>query len=179
MARREGDTHAAKLLREETVYKLILCGLTPREIAGQMHVSVRTIQTDYRQTKIRLLQTVQAEELRSLKLALAELDMLWREGCSLLFRPPRDGKDDRMGKLAALSMLLHIIVEKNRLILSGAQPRTMGGQTITRPEMLDGEARTTILAEMTNQMPAELRNGIIAWVRKKEGLQSEPETTQP
>jgi len=177
MARREGDTEAAKLLRQERVNNYVLFGLTPREIAKQTGVSVRTIQTDCRQIKVRLLQAVQAAELRSTKLALAELDILWREGCSLYFRQSKDIKDDRMVKLAILNGLLRISTEKNRLILPGTQLRTTNAQVSTHPEELDDETKSAILAEMTNQMPAGLRNGIIAWVRKEAGMQSE--TTQP
>jgi hypothetical protein len=172
--KRSGDTAAAKLLRQERVYKFLLFGLGPREISAQMGVTVRTIQTDYRQIKARLLQTVQAAELRSLKLGMAELDIMWHEGWSLYFRASRDmaTKDDRMVKLAILNGLLRISTEKNRLAFLGPQIRTVATQGTMQLGEFDEETRATILAEITNQMPAGLRNGIIAWVRKEAGLQS-------
>jgi hypothetical protein len=121
---------------------------------------------------------VQVEELRSLKLALAELDVIWREGWSLYFRAPKDiaAKDDRWVKLAILNGLVRVSIEKNRLVFPRRELPTSSTEDTMRPE-LDTETKTTILAEMTNQMPADLRNGIIAWVRKEAGLQSG--TTQP
>jgi hypothetical protein len=86
-------------------------------------------------------------------------------------------KDDRLVKLAILNGLLRISTEKNRLAFPGTQARTVGSKVTVRPDELDDETKSTILAEITNQMPTELRNGIIAWVRNEAGLQDE--MTQP
>lgn len=117
MTRRKGDTAAARLRRQQLVCRYLLRGLTVPEVAKQLGVTERTIQLDFQEIKTSLFQVIQTSELRSLKLALLELDELWRETWTLYHRPAREGGDDRGVKAMLLMNLLRISAEKNRLLL--------------------------------------------------------------
>lgn len=106
--------------------KYFLRGLTVPEVAGQLHVTERTIQLDFQEIKTSLFQVIQTRELRSLKLALMELDELWREAWLLYHRPApqalsKSGEriqlNDRGLKAMLIMDLLHISTEKNRLLI--------------------------------------------------------------
>ena len=117
MSRRKGDTAPAKLGRQHLVCRLFLRGLTVPEVARQLNVTERTIQLDFQEIKTSLFTVIQTRELRSLKLALLELDELWREAWTLYHRPARDSRDDRPIKAMLLTDLLRISAEKNRLLI--------------------------------------------------------------
>lgn len=90
------------------------------EVAQQVNVTRRTVESDFREVKANLLQVVQNEQLRTVKLALAELDEIWREAWILYHRPAREGENETLRKLQALDRLTRIAAEKNRLVfLSG------------------------------------------------------------
>ena len=117
MSRRKGDTVAARLKRQQLVCRLLLRGFTVPEVAGHMYVTERAIQLDFQEIKTSLFQVIQLKELRSLKLALLELDELWREAWVLYHRPPGEGGDDRGVKAMLLMDLSRISAEKNHLLL--------------------------------------------------------------
>jgi transcriptional antiterminator len=105
------------LKRQQLVCRYLLRGLTVPEVAKHLGVTERTIQLDFQEIKASLFQVIQTRELRSLKLALLELDELWREGWLLYHRPARRESDDRGIKAMLLMDLLHISAEKNRLLI--------------------------------------------------------------
>ena len=162
--RGKGHTQAAMILRQEQVQRLALRGLTPTEISKQTGVTTRTVERDLRAIRINLMQIVQAQEIRTLKLANAELDEIWREAWVLYHRPPREiptkngeeltiiKEDDRPIKSKLLSVLLNISVEKNRSTLSQVQPP---------PNPMIMQTSQETVAAFINSLPAKLRNAII------------------
>jgi hypothetical protein len=117
LSRRKGDTAAAKLKRQQSVCSLFLRGLTVPEVAKHLGVTERTVQLDFQEIKVGLFQVIQTRELRSLKLALLELEELWREAWTLYRQPGQGDRDDRGVKAMLLMDLLRISAEKNRLLL--------------------------------------------------------------
>jgi hypothetical protein len=117
LSRRKGDTTPAKLKRQQLVCRYFLRGLNVPEVARQLGVTERTIQLDFQEIKVDLFQVIQTKEIRSLKLALRELDELWREAWTLYHRPAREKGDDRGIKAMLLMDLLRISAEKNHLLL--------------------------------------------------------------
>jgi len=139
MSRRKGDTSAARLKRQQLVCRYFLRGLTVPEVAKQLGVTERTIQLDFQEIKTSLFQIVQTRELRSLRLALLELEELWREAWTLYHRPTREGRDDRQVKAMLIMDLLRISAEKNRLLIPAdaknralLEPRPTAGIAIER-----------------------------------------------
>jgi AraC-like DNA-binding protein len=150
----------------------MLRGLTAVEVSRQLGVTERTIQRDFQEIKTSLFQVIQTEQLRSVKLALAELDEIWREAWVLYHRPPREipvkhGKetlmrkeDDRSIKLTALDRLTHIAAEKNRLVFPGMQA-TLGTQPAIAQNSEDA------VAAFINTLPATLRNAIVEYGQQR------------
>jgi hypothetical protein len=165
--RREGQ--AAMLLRQEQVQKLALRGLKPPEISKQIGVSIRTVERDLRTIRANLMQIVQAHEIRTLKLANAELDEIWREAWVLYHRPPREipannglamiKEDDRPMKAKLLTILTQISGEKNRLMLPQIQPGLAA--------LPIGESKASTVAEFINSLPGTLRNGIVGHLKQQ------------
>ena len=164
MSRRRGDTAAAKLQRQQLVCRYFLRGLTVPEVAQQLRVTVRTIQLDYQEIKVDLFQVIQTRELRSLKLALRELDELWREAWTLYHRPPREGSDDRGVKAMLLMDLLHISTEKNRLLL----PTDAKNRALLEPKRTPIGIERLTFEEQLARGVEELKNN--EGLRRAEGL---------
>lgn len=162
------------LLRQEQVQRLTLQGLTPTEISKQTGVSIRTVERDLRTVRANLMQIVQAQEIRTLKLANAELDEISREAWVLYHRPPREvpvkngqvpamiKEDDRPMKAKLLSILLNISVEKNRLTLPQDQP------SLSAPTMQTSEEA---VATFVNSLPPKLRNAIVGQLDQRDSIQ--------
>jgi AraC-like DNA-binding protein len=138
LTRRKGDTAAARLTRQQLVCRFFLRGLTVPEVARQLGVSERTIQLDFQEIKTSLFQIIQTRELRSLKLALMELDELWREAWTLYHRPPRESRDDRSVKAMLIMDLLRISAEKNRLLLPMGAKSLESGTVRLEPLTFEG-----------------------------------------
>lgn len=172
--RREGHTQAAMLLRQEQVQRLSLRGLTPTEISKQTMVSVRTVQRDLEAIRANLMQIVQAQEIRTLRLANAELDEIWREAWILYHRPPRevpakDGtgltiirEDDRQMKAKLLSILLNISAEKNHLTLSQAQPPP--------PTSMNMQTSEEAVATFINSLSPKLRDAVVGQLEQRASI---------
>jgi hypothetical protein len=176
----EGSTESSKLARQERVYRLVIRGLKPREIARQENVDERTIQRDVQEIKFSLMQITQSHQLRTQKFALAELDEIWRELWALYHRAPRETpvkhgnkmrltkEDDRPVKVATLAHLAKISDLKNRLIFQiPASPTPQNGPPVNsqNPEVVVGD--------FINSLPRKLRNGIVAHLKERLVLPSE------
>ncbi len=160
------------LLRQEQVQRLSLRGLTPTEISKQTVVSVRTVQRDLEAIRANLMQIVQAQEIRTLRLANAELDEIWREAWILYHRPPRevpakDGteltiirEDDRPMKAKLLSILLNISAEKNHLTLSQVQP----------PPPTPNQTKEEAVATFINSLPPKLRDAVVGQLEQRASI---------
>jgi len=127
-------------------------------------VTERTIQLDFQEIKTSLFQVIHLKELRSLKLALRELDELWREAWTLYHRPARSDRDDRGIKAMLLMDLLHISAEKNHLLLP------TDAKTLSRMEPTRAPVRIERLTfdEQLERETEELRNN--EGLRRAEGL---------
>jgi hypothetical protein len=169
--RREGHTKAAMLLRQEQVQRLTLQGLTPTEISKQTEVSTRTVERDLRIIRANLMQIVQAQEIRTLKLANAELDEISREAWILYRQPPRDvpvkngqelvmiKEDDRLIRVKLLTLLTQISAEKNRLLLPQIRPGIASHPI--------GEDRESIVGEFINSLPGTLASEVVEHVKRR------------
>lgn len=178
MTGREGHTQASKLIRQEQVYKLFLRGVTPQEIAKHFDITDRTVERDVGEIKANLMETVLAQDLRSLKLAYAELRELWRETWVLYHRPSREvpmkrgdrivmaKEDDRPIKIRLLTELRGISAEMNRLIF----PQ---GPTATPPTGAPSPEQA--VADLIKTLPESLRKEIIAEIeRNSNTLENDP-----
>lgn len=174
--KQEGDTETAKHVRQERVHRLLIRGLTIREIAKQEGVGERTIQRDIQEIKLWLMQVIQLHQLRTHRLALAELDEIWRELWVLYHRAPRDiprqqdGKivmtreDDRPIKTTLLMALMRVSDEKNRLIFQipppPAQPTLQSSQ----------QASERAVADFIDTLPEQLRKSVLDTLKQRTGI---------
>ena len=160
MSRRKGDTAPAKLRRQHLVCRLFLRGLTVPEVARQLGVTERTIQLDFQEIKVDLFQVIQTRELRTLKLALRELEELWREAWTLYHRPAREGREDRPIKAMLLTDLLRISAEKNRLLIptNAKELEHKGSQEV------DG---VRLAVEIIESLPIRSKEEIVAELRRQ------------
>ena len=177
--KQEGDNETAKHLRQERVYRLLLRGLTVREIAKEEGVGERTIQRDAQQVKTSLMQSIQAQQLRTHKLALAELEEVWRELWTLYKRPPREipreqngtvimtKEDDRPIKTALLMALMKVSEAKNRLIFQTPTPPIQ-----TSPPSSQ-QSSERIIADFIDTLPEKLRGEVVDVVKKRSGASEE------
>jgi hypothetical protein len=174
LTRRKGDTTAARLKRQQLVCRYFLRGLTVPEVARQLGVTERTIQLDFQEIKSSLFSIVQTRELRTLKLALMELDELWREAWTLYHRPAarvlnKKGEtvqlDDRAIKSMLITDLLRISAEKNRLLI----PTDAKNRALLEPKATGGVAieRLTFEEQLARRVE-RLRND--EGLRRSEGL---------
>jgi transposase-like protein len=158
LARRKGDTAPARLERQQLVCRYFLRGLTVPEVARQLGVSVRTIQLDFQEIKSSLFDIIQTRELRTLKLALMELDELWREAWILYHRPSQERRDDRSVKAMLIMDLMRISAEKNRLLIPTNAKDTEGART----QEIDG---VRLAAEIIETLPVKSKDEIIRHLR--------------
>ena len=168
MSRRKGDTFPAKLGRQHLVCRLFLRGLTVPEVARQLGVTERTIQLDFQEIKVDLFQVIQTRELRTLKLALRELEELWREAWTLYHRPAQQIQtkqgiatlDDRPIKAMLLTDLLRISAEKNRLLIptNAKETEQKGAREV------DG---LRLAVEIIESLPGRTQQEIIAYLRSQ------------
>ncbi len=170
MAGREGHTQASKLIRQEKVYRLVIRGLTPKEIARHFEVTERTVERDSREIKVSLMQAVLAQDVRSLKLAEAELQELWREAWVLYHRAPREipmkqggrivivREEDRPIKTRLLNEMRAISAEKNRLVFP---------QIPTAMPQTDGRSSEEPVADFIKALPESLRKEVVAHIERK------------
>jgi hypothetical protein len=117
---------------------------------------------------------VQAQEIRTLRLANAELDEIWREAWILYHRPPRevpakDGtgltiirEDDRQMKAKLLSILLNISAEKNHLTLSQAQPPP--------PTSMNMQTSEEAVATFINSLSPKLRDAVVGQLEQRASI---------
>jgi transposase len=175
--KQRGSSEASRLLRQERVSRYLLRGVGIREIAQQESVSERTIQRDAEEIKFSLMQIIQLQQLRTHRLALAELDEIWRELWVLYHRPPRDvskrqgnemvfvKEDDRPIKTSILLALARVSDEKNRLILQvSATPFVPSGvQTI--PQNAE-----RVVADFIDTLPDKLRGELFGILEQRTGV---------
>jgi hypothetical protein len=154
LSRRKGDTAAARLKRQQLVCRCFLRGLTVPEVAKHLGVTERTIQLDFQEIKTSLFGIIQTRELRSLKLALMELDELWREAWALYHRPSRESRDDRTVKAMVIMDLLRISAEKNRLLIPTNAKDLEHGRT----QEVDG---MRLAVEIIESLPAKSKDEIV------------------
>ena len=168
MSRRKGDTAPAKLGRQHLVCRLFLRGLTVPEVARQLNVTERTIQLDFQEIKTSLFTVIQTRELRSLKLALLELDELWREAWTLYHRPAQQIQtkqgiatlDDRSIKAMLIMDLLRISAEKNRLLI----PTNAKDLEHKGSQEVDG---MRLAVEIIESLPLRSKEEIVAELRRQ------------
>jgi AraC-like DNA-binding protein len=178
--KREGSTEVSKLARQERVYRLVIRGLKPLEIARQENVDERTIQRDFQEIKFALLQIIQTQQLRTHKLALAELDEIWRELWTLYHRAPRENpvkhgnemrmtkEDDRPIKVIILAHLAKVSDLKNRLIFQISAPPVAQNGPPTSPQNLE-----QAVADLINTLPEPLRSSVRETLERQTGISEE------
>lgn len=176
----EGSTEASKLARQEHVYRLLIRGLKPLEIAKQENVDERTIQRDVQEIKFSLMQITQSNQLRSQKWALAELDEIWRELWALYHRTPRETlmkygdemrttkEDDRPIKVIILAHLAKVSDLKNRLIFQ--IPATPVNQNMPTGSPQNSEL---VVADFINTLPEPLRSSVRETLERQTGISEE------
>ena len=178
--KREGSTETSKLARQERVYRLVIRGVKPAEIARQENVDERTIERDVQEIKFTLLQIVQTQQLRSLKLALAEADEIWRELWTLYHRAPRETpakhgdegdmrkEDDRPIKVMILAHLAKVSDLKNRLIFQTPAPPV----TQNMPTGSSDNSELAV-ADFIKSLPEPLRRSIRETLERQTGISEE------
>ncbi len=176
----EGSTETSKLVRQERVYRLVIRGLKPIEIARQENVDERTIQRDVKEIKFALLQIIQTQQLRTHKLALAELDEIWRELWALYHRVPRETlvkhgnemrmtkEDDRPIKVMILEHLAKVSDLKNRLVFQ--IPVTPVTQNMSTGTMQSSEL---VVVDFINTLPEPLRSSVRETLERQTGISEE------
>jgi hypothetical protein len=173
--KQEGDTETGKQVRQERVYRLLIRGLTIREIAKQEGVGERTIQRDVQGIKFSLMQIIQSQQLRTHRLALAELEEIWRELWTLYHRAPRDiprqqdGKivmtreDDRPIKATLLMALMRVSGEKNYLVFQIPAPPAQPNVQSSR------QAPERVIADFIDTLPEQLRKSVLDVLEQRTG----------
>lgn len=174
-----GDNGTGRQVRQERVYRLLLRGLTPREIARAEGVGERTIQRDTQEIRFSLMQVIQTRELRTHRLALAELDEVWRELWNLYHRPPRETtreqngtivtakEDDRPIKTTILTALVRVSDAKNHLIFQTPTPPAQ-----TNPPS-NQQSSERIVADFIDTLPENLRRAVFDVLQQRNGIPEE------
>ncbi|MGB9022614.1 MAG: LuxR C-terminal-related transcriptional regulator [Candidatus Bathyarchaeia archaeon] len=170
-----GSTKANQTRRQGQVLQLLIQGRTNQEMAKLLKVSERTIERDIEEVRMSFKRKVQRADLRPLQESLAEKNELWRQAWDLFNRPPREvisksgekmQEDDSFRKLYALDRLIKLSESKDRiagLIEVGPRVAVQVG--------VGERSATEIVAGFLNQMPSELKNANIAWLRQKYGVE--------
>lgn len=177
--RPEGSTETSKLARQERVYRLLIRGLKPIEIARQENVDERTIQRDVQEIRFSLMQITQSHQLRSQKLALAELDEIWREYWTLYHRAPRENlghgnemrmtkEDDRPIKVVILAHLAKVSDLKNRLVFQIPAPPVTQNMPTGSPQNSE-----LVVADFINTLPEPLRSSVRETLERQTGISEE------
>jgi hypothetical protein len=178
--KREGSTEASKRARQERVYGLVIRRFKTAEIARQENVDERTIQRDVQEIKFALMQDVPRQQLRTLTLASAELNEIWRELWILYYRVPREipvkhdkevdmrKEDDRPIKMMILAQLAKISDKKNRLVFQTPAPIV----TQNRPPV-DSKNPDQVVRSLVNSLPEPQRRSLLETLERQTSISKE------
>ena len=176
LGRKKGSTEAAIILRQDKVLRLLLQNRTQEEIRQELNISEDTVRRDIAAVREELKEKIDKANLRPIKESFAEKDLLVREAWDIYNRPPKKGvnrkgegteEDDSARKLYAIDRLIKLSAEKDRL---AGLIQYMGGVQVG-VHVAPARSATEIMAGFLNQMPSELRNANIAWLRQKYGVE--------
>ena len=174
-----GDNGTGKQVRQERAYHLLLRGFTPREIARAEGVGERTIERDTEEIRFSLMQIIQTRELRTHRLALAELGEIWRELWALYHRPPRETpreqngtivtvkEDDRPIKTTLLMALMRASEAKNHLIFQTPTPPAQNNPPSNQ------QSSERIVADFIDTLPENLRRAVFDVLQQRNGIPEE------